>query len=37
MRFVHTNLRVRDSFVADPDGYRTELIDGDLETPQDPD
>jgi lactoylglutathione lyase len=24
-------------FVADPDGYRVELIDGDFETPQDPD
>ena len=24
-------------FVADPDGYRIELIDGDFETPQDPD
>ena len=24
-------------FVADPDGYRTELIDGDFATPQDPD
>jgi lactoylglutathione lyase len=23
-------------FVADPDGYRIELIDGDFETPQDP-
>jgi lactoylglutathione lyase len=23
-------------FVADPDGYRTELIDGDFDTPQDP-
>jgi lactoylglutathione lyase len=24
-------------FVADPDGYRIELIDGDFATPQDPD
>jgi lactoylglutathione lyase len=24
-------------FVADPDGYRIELIDGDFDTPQDPD
>jgi lactoylglutathione lyase len=24
-------------FVADPDGYRIELIDGDFSTPQDPD
>ena len=24
-------------FVADPDGYRVELIDGDFKTPQDPD
>ena len=24
-------------FVADPDGYRIELIDGDFQTPQDPD
>ena len=24
-------------FVADPDGYRVELIDGDFSTPQDPD
>jgi lactoylglutathione lyase len=24
-------------FVADPDGYRIELIDGNFETPQDPD
>ena len=24
-------------FVADPDGYRVELIDGDFATPQDPD
>jgi lactoylglutathione lyase len=24
-------------FVADPDGYRLELIDGEFETPQDPD
>jgi lactoylglutathione lyase len=24
-------------FVADPDGYRTELIDGEFDTPQDPD
>lgn len=24
-------------FVADPDGYRTELIDGDFQTPQDSD
>jgi lactoylglutathione lyase len=24
-------------FVADPDGYRVELIDGDFRTPQDPD
>ena len=23
-------------FVADPDGYRIELIDGDFDTPQDP-
>lgn len=26
---------IRICFVADPDGYRIELIDGDLETPQD--
>ena len=28
---------IRICFVADPDGYRTELIDGEFETPQDPD
>jgi lactoylglutathione lyase len=28
---------VRICFVADPDGYRIELIDGDFATPQDPD
>jgi lactoylglutathione lyase len=27
---------VRICFVADPDGYRVELIDGDFTTPQDP-
>ena len=25
------------AFVADPDGYRVELIDGEFDTPQDPD
>ena len=28
---------IRICFVADPDGYRIELIDGDFATPQDPD
>jgi lactoylglutathione lyase len=28
---------IRICFVADPDGYRTELIDGEFQTPQDPD
>lgn len=28
---------IRICFVGDPDGYRTELIDGDFQTPQDPD
>jgi lactoylglutathione lyase len=28
---------IRICFVSDPDGYRIELIDGDLATPQDPD
>jgi lactoylglutathione lyase len=28
---------LRICFVADPDGYRTELIDGEFQTPQDPD
>jgi lactoylglutathione lyase len=28
---------IRICFVADPDGYRVELIDGDFATPQDPD
>jgi lactoylglutathione lyase len=28
---------IRICFVADPDGYRIELIDGDFVTPQDPD
>ena len=41
-RYVHTCLRVREelpliAFVADPDGYRIELIDGgEFATPQDP-
>ena len=27
---------IRIAFVRDPDGYRVELVDGDMQTPQDP-
>jgi lactoylglutathione lyase len=40
-KYVHTCIHVRDelpliAFVADPDGYRIEPIEGDFSTPQDP-